>query len=328
MKRFRHIDALTIDDAILVLRHYGRKAKIIAGGTDLLGQMKNRIHPTYIEAVVNIKTVPDLDYIKEDADGLKIGALARLRDVEAHTSIREKYTALAQAAHAVASPQIRVMGTIGGNLCQDCRCWYYRAPKNYFHCLRKKGVKKGAICYALAGDNRYHSIFGAIKKCVAVNPSDTAPALIALNAKIRTTKRIIEASDLFTVRAERTTVLAPDEILTEIEIPKPQIGTKSQFIKFAFRKSIDFPVVNCAAAITNEEGFVKETRICLNAVHNLPYRAIKAEIFLKGKSITESIAEEAGKKAVEGAIPLSRNKYMIQIAKRLVERVIISTHKY
>jgi xanthine dehydrogenase YagS FAD-binding subunit len=324
MKRFRYINPFTIDDAVSILRHYGRRAKIIAGGTDLLGQLKNRIHPTYPEVIVNIKTIPEIEHIVEDGGGLKIGALTKLRDIATYTILKDKYPVLAQAAQAVASPQIRIMGTIGGNICQDSRCWYYRAAKNYFHCLRKEGAKKEAICYAVKGDNRYHSIFGPLKRCFAVNPSDTAPALIALNARVKTTGRIIDSGDFFAVNPGKTTILADDEILTEIQLPEPKNGTKSHFLKFARRKAIDFPIVNCAAAITSNGGLVQEARICLNALYNVPYRAEPAEVFIVGKSITESIADEAGQKAVEGAKPFSRNKYMVQIAKQLVKRVILS----
>ncbi|MFB3887309.1 MAG: xanthine dehydrogenase family protein subunit M, partial [Thermodesulfobacteriota bacterium] len=161
MKKFSHRNAWTLEEALSILRQYRGKAKIIAGGTDLLGQIKNRIHPAMPEVLVNMKTISNLDYITEDRTGLRIGVLTRLRDVASNPIVKEKYSALAEAAAAVASPQIRGMGTIGGNLCQDSRCWYYRASKNYFPCLRKREAKKGAICYAAAGDHRYHSIFGA-----------------------------------------------------------------------------------------------------------------------------------------------------------------------
>lgn len=147
MKRFTHINALAVDEAVSILNQYEGKAKIIAGGTDLLGQIKNRIHPIIPEVLVNIKTISNLEYIKEDDEGLKIGPLIKLRDIASHPIIKERYTALAQAAYAVASPQIKVMATIGGNLCQDIRCWYYRAPKNYFYCLRK-GEQKAEL-YAM-----------------------------------------------------------------------------------------------------------------------------------------------------------------------------------
>ena len=320
MRCFKYFNATSIEEAITILSKYKEKAKVIAGGTDLLGELKDQNLPMYPEILVNIKTIPGLSYIKEEDRMLKIGALTKLRDIEKNTMVRDKYKALAEAAHAVAYPEIRYMGTIAGNLCQDIRCWYYRSSNNYFHCLRKGG----ATCYAMAGDNRYHSIFGAVGGCVAVNPSDTAPALVALNARIKTSKRTVDAEDFFKVGLMETTILDVDEIVTEIQVPTPATGTKSAFIKFAIRKTVDFPIVNCAAAITSEAGVVREARICLNAVYNLPYRAKKAEEYIKGKSIDESTAEEAGKKAVEDAIPLTMNKYKVQIAKALVKRAILA----
>jgi len=180
----------------------------------------------------------------------------------------------------------------------------------------------------LIGDNRFHTIFGAVNGCIAVNPGDTAPALVALDAKIVTSKQTVDAEDFFAaVNGEKTTILDDDEIVTEIQVPTPAAGTKSAFIKFAPRKSIDFPVVNCAAAITSAGGTVSAARICLNAVHNNPYRATAAEESIVGKAIDESNAEAAGADAVEDASPASpagHNKYKIQIAKVLVKRTILA----
>lgn len=159
--------------------------------------------------------------------------------------------------------------------------------------------------------------------CVAVNSSDTAPVLIALDAKIRTTKRVIEAEKFFTVEGDKTTVLDDDEIVAEIQVPTPNAGTRSNFIKFALRKSIDFPIVNCAAVIESE-GVVKAARICLNAVYNNPYRANKAEEYIRGKPIDDSNAEGAADAAITDACPLTNNRYKIQIAKTLVERAILA----
>ena len=160
----------------------------------------------------------------------------------------------------------------------------------------------------MAGDNRYHSIFGAVKMCLAVNPSDTAPALVALNAKIKTNKRLIEAENFWEMTVPGSTILAADEIVTEIQIPTPAAGCKSAFIKFAIRKSIDFPIVNCAAMIGDGDA-----RICLNAVYNKPYRALKAEEAIKGKKIDEDNADAAGAAAVASAkaLPGDRNKWKI-----------------
>jgi xanthine dehydrogenase YagS FAD-binding subunit len=321
MKKFTHINARSIDEAVTFLIRYGGKASIIAGGTDLLGKMKDEILPTYPEALVNIKTIPGLDFIEEEKSALMIGSLTRLEDIAQAPGIKENYTALAEAAERTASPHIREMGSIGGNLCQDIRCWYYRNPNNRFPCLRKGGGR----CYAIEGDNRYHSIFGGSveKGCYAVHPSDIAPSLIALDGNVITSKRKIKAEDFFIVGVKRTTVLDPDEIVKEIEIPKPSDAAKSCFLKFAIRKSIDFPIINCASAIVKENGKVKTARICLNAVYVKPYRAKKAEEAILGKSINEENAEKAAEIAIADAKPMKDNRYMVQIAKVLIKRTIL-----
>jgi xanthine dehydrogenase YagS FAD-binding subunit len=322
MRKFTHVNARSVDEAISFLRRYGDRASIIAGGTDLLGKMKDEILPRYPEAVINIKTIPGLEFIKQEGDVLRIGPLTRLEDIGTDLTIREKYTALAEAAERTASPHIREMGTIGGNLCQDIRCWYYRNPHNRFPCLRKGGGR----CYAIEGDNRYHSIFGGSVKggCYAVHPSDMAPALIALDGRTKTSKRTVNAEDFFKVGVKSTTVLDNDEIVTEIEIPLPKDDAKSAFMKFAIRKSIDFPIVNCAAMIARDGRKVRAARICLNAVYVKPYRATKAEEAIVGKAIDEENAERAGNAVISDAEPLSGNRYMVQIAKTLVKRTILA----
>jgi xanthine dehydrogenase YagS FAD-binding subunit len=314
-KKFAHVDAKSIDEASSILR--SGKAAIISGGTDLLGTMRFEILPESPEVLVNIKTIPGLDLVKEEAGMLRIGALVRLEDIAKNNLIRTKYTALADAAHRTATPHIREMGTIAGNICQMNRCWYFRNPDNRFFCIRKGGKQ----CYAMAGDNRYHSIFGAVKMCLAVNPSDTAPALVALNAKIKTNKRVIEAEQFWDMKVPGSTVLAADEIVTEVQIPTPAAGVKSAFIKFAIRKSIDFPIVNCAAMIGGGGA-----RVCMNAVYNTPYRAVQAEEAIKGKPINEASADAAGAAAVAAAkaLPGERNKWKIPIAKTMVKRAILA----
>jgi xanthine dehydrogenase YagS FAD-binding subunit len=314
MKRFLHVDAANVADAATALAK--GKTVLIAGGTDLLGDLKDNILPDYPEVVVNLKTItPSLDYIKEEGGLLKIGALTRLDDIANNATVQTKYTALAQAAARTASTHIREIGTLGGNICQHNRCWYYRNPDNRFNCIRKGGN----MCYAMAGDNRYHSIFGALKACVAVNPSDTAPALVAMNAKIVTNKQTIDAEKFWDFAVPGSTVLAADEIVTEIQVPTPAAGIKSAFIKFAIRKAIDFPVVNCAAMIG-----AGDARICLNAVYNKPYRATKAEDAIKGQTINDTSADAAGTAGVSAAIALAKNKYKIQIAKTLIKRTILA----
>ncbi len=322
MRKFVHLNARTIDEAISVLQRYGAKASVIAGGTDLLGKMKDEILPMYPEAIINLKTIPGLDFIKEEGGNLRIGALTRLEDIATDSFVRSKYSALAEAAHRTASPHIREMGTIGGNICQDIRCWYYRNPHNRFPCLRKGGGR----CYAIEGDNRYHSIFDSIVKggCLAVHPSDTAPALIALDAVVKTSRRLIPAVDFFEVGVTRTTVLEHDEIVTEIQMKAPPADTKSSFVKFASRKTIDFPIVNCAARMTLSDSKVRHARICLNAVYATPYRAVKAEESITGRGIDETTAKAAGDAVASSAKPLRHNRYMVQIARTLVQRSVLA----
>jgi xanthine dehydrogenase YagS FAD-binding subunit len=313
MRAFNHTNAKTLAEAKTALAD--GKTNVIAGGTDLMGLLKDSVLPTYPATLVNIKSIPGLDYIKEESGMLKIGATTRLADVAAHPAIKQKYTALAQAALRVATPHVRDMGTIGGNIAQLHRCWYFRKPENRFPCIRKGGDK----CYAMMGDNRYHSIFGSVNKCIAVHPSDVAPALIALNATIVTTSRSYEAESFWDVKMPGNTVLGPGEIITEIRVPAPPAGAKSAFLKFAIRKSIDFPIVNCAVLVGGGA-----PRIALNAVAPKPYRAVKAEAAIKGKAITEAAAEAAGAAAVEDAKPLTATKYKVQIAKTLVKRALLA----
>jgi len=313
-KKFEHVNARTVEEAASILK--SGTAAVIAGGTDILGTMRFEILPDYPEVLVNLKSITGLDYIKEEAGMLKIGALAKLEDIAKSDIVRAKYTALAEAAHRTASPHIREMGTIGGNICQLTRCWYFRNPDNRFNCFRKGG--KG--CYAMLGDNRYHSIFGAVKRCLAVNPSDTAPALVALDAKIKTNKKTIGAETFWDMVVPGSTTLDMDEIVTEIQVPTPAKGMKSAFTKFTIRKSIDFPIVNCAAMVGKGDA-----RICLNAVYNKPYRALTSEELIKGKSINEKNADAAGAAAIEKAkaLPGDRNKWKIQIARTMVKRAIL-----
>ncbi len=315
LRKFKHVNAKTIEEAVAVLQQ--GNAMINAGGTDLLGTLRFEILPTHPQVLVNLKTVQGLDYIREEEGMLKIGALAKLHDIAGNASVSARYTALAQAAARVGSPHIREMGTIAGNLCQLNRCWYFRKEDNRFFCLRKGG----RTCYAISGDNRYHSIFGAVKACLAVNPSDVAPAIVALNARIKTTRQLIEAEKFWDMSVPGSTILAADEIVTEIQIPAPPEGVKSGFIKFALRKSIDFPIVNCAAAVGGGRA-----RICLNAVYNKPYRALKAEVAMQKKKIDAEAADAAGAAAIDDArvLPGDRNKWKIPIAKAMVKRAILA----
>lgn len=315
MKEFKLVNVKSIDEAVDVIEKSNGRVRIMAGGTDLLGGMKREIYPDYPDVVVNIKEIPGMDYIKEEDTVLKIGALTKLKEIQDNELVKESYTALAEAARRTAAPNLRYMATIGGNICQENRCWYYRAKENYFPCKMKHGKK----CYAVAGDNRYHSIFGHLNACFAVNPSDIAPALVAFNSIIVTNKRSIPVDKFWTANVENCTVLEQGEIVIEIQIPKPVDGTKSWFIKNATRGSIDFPIVNCATVVSKEN-----TRICLNAVAPTPHRAENAEYIIKGKEINEETATLAAEAAVANAKSLSKNKVKIQIAKTLVKDTLLA----
>ena len=312
MREFNLVSAHSVEEACSLLKD---GAKILAGGTDLVGGMKRDIYPEqyYPKFLVNIQGLQELDYIKEEDGFIKIGAMTKLRDVAENNIVKEKLTALSQAAEHTASPNLRRMGTIGGNICQENRCWYYRSDNNYYACKMKGGKK----CYAAAGDNRYHSIYGAVNGCFAVNPSDTAPALLAFGAKIRTSERTIEATDFWAIDVCKSTVLNDGEMVLEIIIPIPKPSTKSSFQKFAKRKTIDFAIVNCAVVIA------EEAKVVLNGVYSRPYRATKAEEILRGNKIDEQLAKQAGEPIEDGSKPLKANKFKVQEAKVLVERTIL-----
>ena len=322
MKPFAHYNARSIEEAVGLLTEYKGKAKLNAGGTDLLGLLKDSILPDYPKAIINIKTITGLDYIKEDAAGLKIGALSKLADIVRSPAVKGKYPLLSEAARSVATPLIRNVATIGGNLVQDVRCWYYRYPHQIGGPVicRRKG---GKTCNALAGDNRYHSIFGAAHGCVAVNPSDIGMALIALDASIKTSQRTIDAQGFFTAGATASTMLDANELVTEIQIPPPPQGARQHYRKFTLREPVDFAIVSVASVITLKEGICADARIILGAVAPAPVRAGKAEEIIKGHPIDEASADEAAEFALRDAKPLSRNAYKVEIAKALVKRAIL-----
>ncbi|MBI5250376.1 MAG: FAD binding domain-containing protein [Desulfomonile tiedjei] len=334
MKQFEHHDALSIEEAVALLSDYEGKAKIIAGGTDLLGALRDEVFLEYPEALINIKTIDGLDYIRSDEKGLAIGAMAGLADIVKSPVVKKEYQMLAEAAYSVATPQIRNMATIGGNLAQDVRCWFYRYPRRIggpMVCLRKGGK----FCSALAGDNRYHSIFGAAalsdisldlgkvrKGCFAVGPSDIAVALIAMDASIVTTKRSLPAELFFKATALSSTVLDSDELVKEIEIPKLPMGAVQRYDKFTLRKPIDFAVVSVASMLTLNNGVCEDARIVLGAVAPEPVRARKAEQVMKGRIVDEDVALEAAEHALAGSSPLRMNEYKVEIAKVLVKHAI------
>ncbi|MBO0910350.1 MAG: xanthine dehydrogenase family protein subunit M [Acidobacteria bacterium] len=297
-------------------------AWVLAGGLDSFDWLKDRIKKP--DVVVDLSGVGELRGIRETGEGLEIGAMTTLTEVALDSRIKEKYAILAQAAELVASPQIRNQGTIGGNLSQDTRCWYYRGG---WPCYRAGGN----ICYAdtPVGRNREHAILDA-ERCVAVNVSDTAPALIALGAKflIATAKsrRLVDAEDYFIgpdIDITRLTVLQPGDLLLAIRIPSAWAGAKFYFEKVRDRNVWDFPIMNVASAIKVSGGAIEQVRIAVNGAAARPLRLRAVEEAVRGKQPSAETGEMAGALAVKGAVPLQFNAYKIPLMRNLVKRSII-----
>jgi len=310
-----------VEGAIALLNEHGRDARVLAGGLDTWDWLKDRTKR--VTALIDIGGIAELQQIQATPDGVEIGALVPLTQVVKHPEIAQRYRVLADAAVHVASPQIRHNGTIGGNVAQDTRCWYYRAG---WPCYRAGGN----ICYANtpASLNREHAILGA-DRCVAVTPSDTAPALVALDAKMvvrsRRGEREIEAANFFIgpgTDITRMTVLRPGEILTAIRIPNTWAESQFYFEKVSDRKVWDFPLVNVASAIRVENGIIRDSRIVVGAVAAKPLRLYRAERAINGKPLNEATASEAGELAVRGAQPLRLNGFKVPLMRNLVKRSI------
>jgi xanthine dehydrogenase YagS FAD-binding subunit len=293
----------------------------VAVGQDSLDWLKDRAKKT--QAVIDLTRIPEIKGIRESGNGVEIGALTTLTEIVESSLIREKFGLLAQASSRVASPQIRNIGTIGGNVSQDARCWYYRGGMN---CYRAGG----STCYADTpqGMNREHCLFGA-NRCVAVTPSDTGPALVALDASmvIRNagSERVVAAEDFFIgpeVDIERMTVLEADDILTAIRIPNTWANATFYFEKVADRKTWDFALVNIAAAMRVSGGSIENIRIVAGGVQCVPRRLTVVENIVKGSLKNEDTAKLAGGSAARGAAPLNYNQFKISLLENLVTRAI------
>src|SRR5471032_3295904 len=324
MSAFELFQPASIDDALTLLDKYGRDAWVMAGGLDTFDWLKDRTKRTNF--VIDLSQVAELRGIKEANGGLEIGAATTLTDVVRHPVVREKFGLLMQAAELVASPQIRNQGTLGGNVSQDTRCWYYRGGWN---CYRAGGN----ICYAdtPTAVNREHAIFDA-NRCVAVNPSDTAPALVALDASmvIRGPKgeRIVPAEEYWIgpgIDITKMNVLRPGELLTAIRIPSTMAGAQFYFEKVRDRQVWDFPLVNVASALVFSGEKIEKARLVVNAVAATPRRLKNVETAIIGKARNEETADMAGKMAVEGAQTLRHNGYKVPLMRNLVKRAIRGT---
>jgi xanthine dehydrogenase YagS FAD-binding subunit len=322
MPVFELFQPTTVEDTVALLEQYDKDAWVLAGGLDTFDWFKDRNKRRQV--VVDLSGVEALRGVKKAADGgLEIGATTTLTDVANDAAVKESFRLLSQAAALVASPQIRNQGTLGGNVSQDTRCWYYRSG---WTCYRAGGN----ICYAdtPTAINREHALFDA-NRCVAVNPSDTAPALIALDAQmvIRSSagERVVNAQNYFigpSVDITRMTVLRPGELLTAIRIPATWAGAEFYFEKIRERQVWDFPLVNIAAALKVSSGTIRESRVVVNAVAAHPMRLNAVEDAIAGKPRNEETAAMAGDLAVRGARPLAHNGYKIPLVKNLVKRAI------
>ena len=312
----------SVDGAIDLLRDAGDSGWALAGGNDSLDWFKDRIKRP--SAVVDLKGLDELRGIRELPDGgIEIGALTTLTEVENNALVRERFSLLADAAGRVASPQIRNVGTLGGNLCQDARCWYYRYGVD---CYRAGGDS----CYADSpqGQNREHCLWGA-DRCVAVSPSDTAPAMVALDARmvIRSADgdREVAAEDFFIgpdIDIERMTVLEPGELLTAVRIPGDWAGARFYFEKVADRNTWDFALVSIAAAMRVSGNTIEDIRMAAGAVQCVPRRLSGAENAAIGQPKSEATAQAAGQLAERGATPLNFNHFKIPLLQNLVTRAI------
>ena len=330
MAAFELFQPASVADAQKLLEQHGPDAWVLAGGLDSFDWLKDRIKKPKV--VIDLSGIGELRGIRasgnDGSDGIEIGAMTTLTELVNHPIIRQKFDLLAQAAELVASPQIRNQGTIGGNVSQDTRCWYYRSG---WPCYRAGGN----ICYADApeGRNREHAILQA-DRCVAVNPSDSAPALIALDAKfvIRTRKgeRVVDAEDYFIgpdIDITRLQILQPGDLLTAIRIPSTWAGAQFYFEKIRDRNVWDFPLMNVASAMVTSGDSSAQTidriRISVNAAAARPLRLKAVEDAVRGKPRNATTGEMAGKLAVQGAVPLQFNAYKIPLMRNLVKRAII-----
>jgi xanthine dehydrogenase YagS FAD-binding subunit len=307
-------------------------AVLHAGGTDLLGCLRDGVFSA--EKVVSLSGLDDLRGIRSTGDGLRIGALTTLTEIANDDSIAERYGALSQAAASAASPQLRNQGTIGGNICQRPRCWYYRGDfhcrprcwyyRGDFHCLRKGGDK----CYAIAGENQYHCIFGG-SGCYIVHPSDTAPALQALGASVhiasRSGTRLVSMEEFFVLPSDdirHENILEPGELVTEIVLPRVASGTRGVYRKVRDRGAWDFALAGLAAVVTMSGDRVDEASLVLSGVAPKPWRAADAESALAGHRLdTETIARVASA-SVQGAQPMPLNGYKVDLVRGLMEETL------
>ena len=327
MKAFEWTNPTTVNEAVKMLTvaapgDIDEAPRPIAGGQDLLTTMKD--YTSRPVRVVNLKNIRGLDRITLNSRGLTIGALVTLTELEEHAGVRKSFPGLAEAANSIATSQIRNLGTVGGNLCQRPRCWYFRLEE--VNCLKKGGTE----CYAASGENKYNAIFGGGPSFI-VHPSDLAPMLLALGASVTVVgtagRRVIPLDKFFTLPSEgdvrRENVLKNEEIITEITVPMSPVAAHSTYLKFKERESLDFALASAAVAVQlGANRTVRDARIVLGGVAPIPWRVPAAEKFVTGKTLTPDVLAETAKIALANAQPLEKNAYKVPLTQTLVRRAL------
>lgn len=324
MKSFSNFNPRSLQATLSLLKESRQGGEIVSlagGGSDLLGMIKEeRIAP---DVVVNLKNVASLQGIEAGSDGVRIGGVVTMDELSRHPLIRSKYTVLAEAAGSVATPQIRNVGTVAGNVCQRPWCWYYREG---FPCFKNGGDR----CFSIVGENQFNAIFGGGPSYI-VHPSDTAPALIALDARFRIVgpdeERWVPALEFFILPREdvsRENVLGEDEVLAEIQLPPVAADEKSTYVKVMDREAWTHAVVSVAMSLQLRGGICRKARVVLGGVAPIPWHLPEVEQMLEGNRVSSELASQAGKTAVSGAQALSKNSYKIPLTEALVRRTLIS----
>jgi xanthine dehydrogenase YagS FAD-binding subunit len=317
MRSFSHKNAASVQEAVRLLAQGAGRALPVAGGSDLLEELKDGIQRP--SSLVHLRTIPALDKVQQKGEFISIGALVTIADVADDLLLQKLFPVFTEAAAVIASPQIRNVGTVGGNLCQRPRCWYYRGA---FHCLRKGG----GICFAKDGENRYHAILGGGPSYI-VHPSDLAPALISLDAKVRIAgpagERVIPLEQFFvlpTVDFRHENILKPGEILTEILVPKPLPEARSTYWKQMERDTWDFALASAAVVVRQRDGKIDHARVVMGGVAPIPWRSKDAEASLVGKPLDSVSIAAAADKALAHAQPMGDNAYKVDLAKATIRR--------
>ncbi len=320
MNNFTYLQPETLEEASRLLKVEDVQTLPYAGGTDALDLIKTDIIAP--GRVINLKKIPNLDKIKyPSGKGLRIGALVTITELAEHKLINEKYSVIAQAAKEIASPQLRNVGTIGGNICQRPRCYYYREE---FDCIRKGGD----ICYAYEGQNKLHCIIGG-GPCYIVHPSDMAVALLALDTKVAIyngeKSRTIPIRDFFVLPEEdhlHENILKPGEIITEFQIPNMSLNTKSGYLKFKERAVWDFAVVSVAAVVRKNGNTIQSGRVALGGVAPIPWQEERLNQKLSGLSTDDNALKEWSNEALKNAEPLAMNGYKVRLSRNLINRSV------